>query len=547
MTSLISFEPVPADYPNHLANPQPERLPLPSSRRLLLFLVVLCIVPRVAIALRIPCIAGDGVNYVAAAKAFESHHYRDALLEGGANIYPIILASLHSIGLDWETAAALWGIAAASLVVLPLWGWVRRQFDDRTALVACLLYIIHPKFILECPELMRDPTFWLFFMLAIYWMWRAVTEVHLGYFIAAGAAITLASLTRVEGLFLLVPLGLWTFWRWRALATVRGKLLVGAALSVAAFPLLLLLINLVWLPDSENWALIRTRPFARAYAWLEAIFHAGSTETVATTKSTEGVGRMLWRFFPTMARGLSPVFALLMLGGLWQWRRLWARRDNQPLFYATLLILGGTWIQIWAEAYLHNINARYALPIVLMASPWAALALQALAIRLARLLEHFSGKARPRFALIVVAVVVVLPTVVNVVHNNQTQYSLRQTIRAVGEWASQRPSPTTAVIAPWDVVGGVCYYTGGGLAHRYRYDDKDNFIIKIVRVCPSDIVLLRPSGRLTAERCQTLADRIERLGFQRIPADNVPGAIEPWCILVRTNRCESARRPTRNQ
>ena len=60
----------------------------------------------------------------------------------------------------------------SSLVVLPLWGWVRRQFDDRVALVACLLYITHPKFIVESPEVMCDPTFWFFFTLAMYCMWR---------------------------------------------------------------------------------------------------------------------------------------------------------------------------------------------------------------------------------------------------------------------------------------------------------------------------------------------------------------------------------------
>jgi len=546
MTSLVSFDLPPSDFPNRLASPRPERLELPSSRWLLLILVVLCIVPRVAIALRIPSIAGDGVNYVAAAKALESHNYRDALLEGGANIYPIILASLHSVGLDWETGAALWGIAASSLVVLPLWGWVRRQFDDRTALAACLLYIVNPKFILECPELMRDPTFWLFFMLAIYWVWRAVTEVHLGYFFAAGAAITLASLTRVEGLFLLVPLGLWTFWRWRALTVSRKQLLAGAILSVAAFPLLLLLINLVWLPDSEHWALIRTRPFARVCSWFEAMFNVGAT--AASNGKPESVGHMLWRFFPTMTRGLSPVFALLMLGGLWQWRRLWARRDHQPLFYATLLILGGTWIQIWAEKYLHNINARYALPIVLMASPWAALELLWLMFRLARLLDCFLRTAASRYITIaIIAAVIVVPTVLNVVHNNRMQYSLRQTIWAVGQWASQSYSPVDGILAPWDVAGTVCYYAGDHSPHRYRYDDADSAILNQVKHCRIDMVLLRPSGLLTAERCQSLAARIERAGFQQVPAEEVPGVVESWSIFVRAKRYESAQRPTRKQ
>ena len=66
----------------------------------------------------------------------------------------------------------------SSLTVLPLCGWVRRQFNDQTALLAGVLYAAHPVFIQWSPELIRDPTFWLLFMLTLYLLWRAVTEVH---------------------------------------------------------------------------------------------------------------------------------------------------------------------------------------------------------------------------------------------------------------------------------------------------------------------------------------------------------------------------------
>ena len=196
----------------------------PSARWLVLLLLLLCLAPRVVMALRIPSICIDGAVYVRHGPSLGGRRLPRAVLSrGGINIYPVILMLLHRLGLDWEVAGAVWGVTISSLVVLPLWGWVRRQFDDRVALVACLLYAVHPKFIIESPEVMRDPTFWFFFMLAIYWLWRAVTEVRYGYFIAAGAVITLALLTRVEGVFLLIPLVLWTFWRWLALREGRGS------------------------------------------------------------------------------------------------------------------------------------------------------------------------------------------------------------------------------------------------------------------------------------------------------------------------------------
>ena len=236
---LLSFSPASADYPNHLATPEPERLRLPPAPWLLALLVLLCLAPRAVMALRVPSICCDGLTYVTTARALEAGNFRDALFEGAFNIYPAILVAVHRLGFDWETAAAVWGVAVSTLVILPLWGWARRQFDDRVALAACLLYIVHTTFIIESPEVMRDATFWFLFMLAIYWLWRAVTEVRYRYFMAGGAAITLALLTRIEGLFLLIPLVLWTFWRCLALRTgtqtiAPGRDVVRVRLSVAA-------------------------------------------------------------------------------------------------------------------------------------------------------------------------------------------------------------------------------------------------------------------------------------------------------------------------
>ncbi len=276
MGLFVTFQTPPGEYANHLAVPQAERLQLPPAHWLLLILVLLCLVPRAMMAMRIPSVCPDGVLYIHVAQAIEAGDWSSASRDMGLNIYPLILTALHRMGLDWELAAGLWGVTVSSLVVLPLWGWVRRQFDDRVALIACLLYAVNPKFIEWSPEVMRDPTFWLLFMLAIYWLWRAVTEVHYGYFVAAGMAIILASLTRFEGLFLLIPLTLWAFWRFTALSgrqratcgagvspaqatgaappqNYRKKLLLGVVFCVVVFPALLLAINVGWACGHSGW------------------------------------------------------------------------------------------------------------------------------------------------------------------------------------------------------------------------------------------------------------------------------------------------------
>ena len=168
----------------------------------------------------------DGVFYIQLAQSIEHGHALPAA-QLPLYPYPMLLALLHRAGLDWELAGTLWGVLMAGLVVLPLFGWLRRQFDQRVALAGCFLYAVHSELIRWSPEVMRDQTFWFLFVLSLYLLWRAVTEVRLWLFIAAGVTIALAAAMRFEGLLLLVPLGLWSCWRWRALGQSRGRLAAG--------------------------------------------------------------------------------------------------------------------------------------------------------------------------------------------------------------------------------------------------------------------------------------------------------------------------------
>jgi len=548
MTHFAWISPPPHSYPNYLTAPHPERRRMSAEYVVLAVLLVLCFIPRALVAWHIPCIAGDGVHYVKAATALEAHDYRGALWEGGFNLYPIILMLLHRIGLDWELAANLWGLTISCLVVLPLWGWVRRQFDDHTALAACLLYAIHPKFISESPELMRDPTFWFFFTLGLYALWRAVTEVRYDFFLTAGAAITLASFTRIEGLFLLIPLVLWTFWRWLALKSDRRKLIFGALVCVAAFPLLLALANVIFLPGSSDWSLMRLSPLARVRPWVESVLGFGTPAVGPEGNSPPSVGQIVWRFFPTMARGLSPAFALLMFAGLWEWRRTWARRDNQALFLTTLVMLGGVWIQSWSSWYLKgNINARYALPIVLMASPFAALALRIALSRVWEKAENLGCGLRGRMAWIAcVAVLVVAPGAANVLQHSWVNYSERRMMNQVGCWLWRQAPAPPSIVGPWNIVIPITYYSRGKSYASYRYEDSNEMILETIAEKKADVVLVQPFRELTPERCESLVDSIVRMGFTPVHSEALAKTGEDCRILVRTEWLASAKKSNPN-
>ena len=143
-------------------------------RRWLLLLVLLCLLPRAFMAWKIGGICNDAAVYIQVAESFdrgslhEDKHNRFAL-----NLFPAVLMLLHRAGLDWELAGKLWNVAVSCLTVLPLYGWVRRQFDDRTALAAGGLYALHSELIRSSPEGFRDPTYWFLMVLSFYLLWRA--------------------------------------------------------------------------------------------------------------------------------------------------------------------------------------------------------------------------------------------------------------------------------------------------------------------------------------------------------------------------------------
>ncbi len=219
-------------------------------------------------------------------------------------------------------AGSLWGVLMAAAVVLPLFGWLRRQFDRRVALAGCFLYAVHGELIRWSPEVLRDPTFWFLFTLGLYLLWRAVTEVRLGLFLSAAAVIVLASATRFEGLLLLVPLAGWSVARWRALRQGRARLAIGALACLGAVPAVavaaLLLLGIRGHGAAE---LLHLRPLILAGGWLQALAAplwgdtSGSSPMLPKSLPPISFGRMWEIYVPTVVKGLTVLWTALWAVG----------------------------------------------------------------------------------------------------------------------------------------------------------------------------------------------------------------------------------------
>jgi len=533
MASSLFANTLPTDYPNFLRESADSRSNLKTNVWVLAVLLLACLVPRALMSLKIGSVCPDGTLYIRLAEALQSGNVRAGLEEMSVNTYPLILSALHLLGLDYETAGKVWGVLMASLTVLPLWGLARRQFDERVALVACLLYAFHPRLIEASPELIRDPTFWFLFTLSLYLMWRAVTEVRLGWFAMAGVTFGLSFLTRFEGLFLLIPLWLWTGYRIVHTAGSWRKLFLGALLTTFLIPLLLVTVNLIWLRDAAHWELIRTRPLALVRFWLGTLIgRQPPPQDALACGFLENPVRMTyreaaWFFLHNGESGLTPFFALLLFGGLWAWRRVWFRPDHQPLFYVSMMICAGIWIHLWCS---QGTSHRYLFPIVIMGSMFAALGMLSLASWLCRVMRR-PTLWMAQMSLLLLGFLAVFGTADALSSN----YGFRRAEPQLARWIQQRYGPRPVVLGSEGVTPVIGYYAQAE-CHAFPAATSDGIVLASMEQYQPDVILLVLSRRMQRTgwaRFKDLVEQIQKRGFTLVNRESLPSGCERLLVLAR--------------
>ena len=523
----------------------------PSRPWTLVLLLLLCLAPRVWEARHWDFLWVDTLLYLQASEAIEQGNLEQALDQFGLNIYPVILTGLRHLGPDWETTGKYWSVLMATLTILPLWGWVRRQFDDRIALAACLCYCFHGRLVAVSPLIIRDPTFWFLFVSTLYWMWRAVVEIRLRLFVIAGVMLTLAVHTRTEGWILVVPLFGWMAGRLPTAAGTRTRLLVGEVLCLAIIPLSVVAVNVTLLHNHPRWEFLRTQHSKIVWDWWQsggALVPGQVTRAHVTAPGSAGptgdANRLTTlvshesRFFLDrklairLVKGFTYVGGLLTLIGLCCGWRLLFRRDHLTLLLLNVLLL--TMIRIrYSQA---GLDIRYFLPTVLIALPWTALGffrIVAWAMRLVGSLCPGMTAHRTVF----VSGLAVLTAVGSLAEKNLPAAHMMHLQADMGRWILDHLGPQQSISGNGQVLPLAAYYARGQVIAIFDLDAPDERLPSAIETRKADVVLLWPNETYHRERNVWAETQIvTRFGYRRVSAEQLPCNCSELLMFVRNDK-----------
>ena len=312
-------------------------------------LVALCLVPRVLMCVFADSVCRDAFFYFDLAAAIEQGDLRNGLSGGmNLNLYPIILATLHRCGLDWVVAGRVWNLVVMSLTVLPLYGWVRRVTDGRTAALGCLVYAVWPVMTEIAAQPIRDPTFWLLMNLTFYLGMTTVERPTLGRCLLTVVVWVAAIFTRMEAWLLLLPVCWWAANRAFESPEARRVLLRASGLCIVAVLVLAAMVNLTVGRVTGKWITGRVETALPGVPWLHNLLHGKpmGERLVSHIEPTT-----LHSYMQNFSEGLDLLNLSALILGLVYGRHLFRNRTMQPLLAYAAIMLLAIWCRIPDQRY----------------------------------------------------------------------------------------------------------------------------------------------------------------------------------------------------
>lgn len=489
---------------------------------IVLGLLLLCLIPRLWAGTLHDIICPDAVSYIRWSEALGNGDLVEAFGYTGLNIYPPLLLGLKHLPGDWLVTAKWWSVAMAALAILPIYGWLRRQFNETLALLGCGFYALHPAMIHDSPLIVRDPTFWLLFALGLYFAWRAVSELRYRWFVAFAVIFGLSIHLRTEG-WLTAPVFLaWAAFRMRYAASKRALLALAALAALAVGPVCGICIRAVVLAQADG----HVAGHLRHLDYVNGLTDATSGSQIAAI--AEGTLEILVRY----VKAFGYLQLALATAGLVHWRARIFGPSKGPLLLYCVLSLGA----IWACFCLAGMDRRYVFPSVIASLPTIAAGMCLGAARCVEIANRSRKLPQTGFSAWLLGLMLggcIFLSVTIITKPRPLQYDQAE----IGRWirANVGPNQTVAVNLEWTRLVeyyGECHVscrtlpTGPGDPNRVWFAQTE--------MLPGVILIWldwrNPAGRTPFEDG---IRRAKELGYREVPAGELPRICRQIVVVVR--------------
>ncbi len=212
------------------------------SRAVLAAILLLAAVVRTIRWHQTGAIFNDGPVFLAVAELLREGRFAEALGHPFHPLYSALVALVHGVVPDLETAALVVSIGAGTAAVACLHALVRRAFDPTTALVAAFFLAVHPGAIEYSGDIQSEPLYLALFLACAAALWQGLTTRRAAPLLLAGVLGGAAYLTRPEGLGIVLVAGAGLGWAalckrlaWGQAVALGSALALGLVLTAGPY------------------------------------------------------------------------------------------------------------------------------------------------------------------------------------------------------------------------------------------------------------------------------------------------------------------------
>ena len=296
-------------------------------------LVAIALAIRLYLSFTNYCIAGDGVAYVRMAQSFAAGDWSRSLQAVFSPLYPLLIAGVHPLVIDWELAGNLVSAFLGSAAVATIYLMTRESFAScRVAVGAAALAAIHPE-LAGYSASVRTEAGYIFLMTGAVWLLlKALRGGRISDALVGGAAGGCAYLYRTEAIGLLVLGVAFMSFAARAWRTTR---VARAGVLGAAFALAFVAIGGPYLAylrvATGHWSVSREFTAAMMYGMGDVAHNSDEWRRLGFSASVspltplftdpklylEKVGVDFVTSFYNFVQALDPLLTVLLAIGLW--------------------------------------------------------------------------------------------------------------------------------------------------------------------------------------------------------------------------------------